>query len=175
MEKCNECMCKCMWVREREGEGETASLRKIRYESEFRQASFRVASRLTSFTSVLHPQGWIPLTTLPHSALTMPGDVRDVEPLSTDVNAVWIVPKIGDDVTFGSRKFHLSFSHTCLDFTHWINQENIKLIAHSFTLWFQAIWCIPHSECSNVATKADKTFPSIPIHTWLTSKFESST
>lgn len=85
------------------------NLGKIRYESQFRQASFRVASRLTSFTSVLHPRGLIPLTTLPRSALTMPGDVRDVEPLSTDVNTVCVVLKMGDD---WSQKFHLPFSHT---------------------------------------------------------------
>lgn len=75
---------------------------KVRNESQFRQAAFRVASRLSSSTSVLHPQGLIPLTTLPGSALTMPGDVRDVEPVSTDVNAVCAVLKTGDDGTFGS-------------------------------------------------------------------------
>lgn len=132
-----------VYVYEGARENETESLRKIRYESQFRQASFRVASRLTSFTSVLHPQGLIPLTALPRSALTMPRDVRDVEPVSTDVNAVCVVLKTGDDVTFGSQKFHFPFSHTCLDFTHWITPENIKLIPHSFTSWFQVILWIP--------------------------------
>lgn len=101
-----------MGERERERQKETESLKKKKYESQFRQASFRVASRLTSFTSVLHPQGLIPLTMLPRSALTMPGDVRDVQAVSTDVNAVCVVLKTGDDVTFGSQKFHLPFTQT---------------------------------------------------------------
>lgn len=106
-------VCASVCGREREGgrRVETKSLCKIRHESQFRQASVRVALRLTSFTSVLHPRGLIPLTTLPCSALTMPGDVRDVEPVSTDVNADCVVLKTGDDVTFGSQKFHLPFSH----------------------------------------------------------------
>ena len=104
-------------MRAREREGETEKLRKIRNESQFWQATFRVASCLNGFTSVLHPQGLIPLTTLPRSALTMPGDVKDVEPVSTDVNAACVVLWTDDDGTFGSQKFHLSFLHTCLDFT----------------------------------------------------------
>ncbi len=63
------------------------------------------------FHFVLHPQGLKPLTMLPCSALTTPGDVRDAEPASTDVNADCVVLKTGVDVTFGSPKFHLPFSH----------------------------------------------------------------
>lgn len=115
-----------VYVGEREREGETESLRKIRYESQFKQTSFRAASRLTSFTWVLHPQGLIPLTALPRSALTMPCDVTDVEPVSTDVNAVCVVLQTGDDVTFGSQKFHLPFPHTCLDFTYWTKYSALR-------------------------------------------------
>lgn len=104
------CASVCWWERERVSEGETRSLRKIRYESQFKQASFRVASCLNSFTWVWHPQGLIPLTTLPRSALMMPGDVRDVAPVSTDVNVVCVVLKTCDDVTLGltSSTCHLS-------------------------------------------------------------------
>lgn len=104
---------------ERERERKKKSQSKIRYESQIRQTLFRVALCLTSFTSLPHPQGLIPLTTLPCSALTMPGDVRDVEPVSTDVNADCVVLKTGDDVTFGSQKFHLPFSHMLR--LHWLN------------------------------------------------------
>lgn len=166
LRKCSESMCKCMSVREREAE--TENLRKIRYESQFKQASFWVASRLNSFTSVWHPQGLIPLTTLPRSALTMPGDVRDVESVSTDVNVVCVVLKSCDDVKSSTCKLH-----TCLNFTQLITQDNMKLLQCSSqlqTLWFQVILCVPHCECSDVATKATRTFPFIPMHTWLTSK-----
>ena len=83
------------------------ALRKIRYESQF-----GISSRLTSLTAVLHPHGLIPLTALPRSALTMPGDVRDVASVSTDVNAVCVVLKTGDDVTRGLKS---STSHS---YTH---------------------------------------------------------
>lgn len=79
----------CVWLRENGAEMENP--RKITNESQFRQAVFWGASRLNAFASVLHPRGLIPLSTLPWSTLTMPGDVRDVEPASTYVNSLCVV------------------------------------------------------------------------------------
>lgn len=95
----SECMCERVRAN---GRGEMENLRKIRNESKFRQAAYRVSTRLTSFTWVLHPEGLIPLTTRPCSSLTMPGDVRDVDLVSTDVHAVCVVLKPSDNVIFGS-------------------------------------------------------------------------
>lgn len=100
---------------------------------------FRAASRLTSFTSVLHPQGLIPLTTLPWSTLTMLGDVRDVEPVSTDVNAVFCSAyrKAGNDETFGSQKFPVKYSREHKRFVQLIKTtDSIKLKPCDFTLCF---------------------------------------
>lgn len=71
----------------------------------------RVASRLTSFTSVLHPQGLIPLDALNLLPLTVPQDVTDVEPVSTDVNAVCEVLKTGDEGTLALKSSTCLFIH----------------------------------------------------------------
>lgn len=130
------------------------SLRTIRYESQFRQTLFRVASRLTRLTSVLHPQGLIPLTALPRSALTMPCDVTDVEPVSTDVNihdvnAVCVVLKTGDDVTFGSQKFHLPLSNTCLDF-YPLNYSSTQNVHFAFLVHVQSCALLLRTDQSHV-------------------------